>query len=300
MRYRILVRSNYQYTAPVRFARHAFRLLPRTTLHQRVVSAELQVEPTPYQCDEGTDFFGNRVVQVALEKPHARLAIRMDADVEVTGSAPADLERTPSWEAVREEAIASGDSGPAGPAHYLHPGSHTGANDEMVAFAREHLRPGRPLLAAAFDLACAIHRDFDYVPGATDVDTTAAQSLALRRGVCQDFAHIMLAALRSLGLPAAYVSGLLRTRPPQGMPRLEGADAMHAWVSVWAGGAAGWQDIDPTNALLVAEDHIRIAVGREYADVAPIDGVIVAAGEQTHDVSVDVVPLIERTVPGGS
>jgi len=298
MRYRILVRSNYQYTAPVRFARHAFRLLPRPTPTQRVVSAGLQVEPTPYQYDEGTDFFGNRVVQVALEKPHARLAIRMDAEVEVTGSAPADLERTPSWEAVREEAIASGDFGPLGPAHYLHPGSHTGANDETVAFAREHLRPGRPLLAAAFDLACAIHRDFDYSPGATDVDTTAVQSLALRRGVCQDFAHIMLAAVRSLGLPAAYVSGLLRTRPPQGMPRLEGADAMHAWVSVWAGGAAGWQDIDPTNALLVAEDHIRVAVGREYADVAPIDGVIVAAGEQTHDVSVDVVPLMEPTGTG--
>jgi len=284
----------------VRFARHAFRLLPCASLIQRVSSAELRVEPTPYQCDEARDFFGNRVVQVALEKPHARLAIRMDAEVEVTGSAPADLERSPSWEAVREEAIASSDFGPLGPANYLHPGSHTGASDEMVAFAREHLRPDRPILAAAFDLSCAIHRDFDYEPGATDVDTTAAQSLALRRGVCQDFAHIMLAALRSLGLPAAYVSGLLRTRPPPGMPRLEGADAMHAWISVWAGAAAGWQDMDPTNAMLVAEDHIRIAVGREYADVAPIDGVIVAAGEQTHDVSVDVVPLTEPALPAES
>jgi transglutaminase-like putative cysteine protease len=291
MRYRILVQSQYKYTAPVRFARHAFRLLPHDTPVQRVLAASLQVEPVPYQRDELRDYFGNRVVQVALEKPHSRLGVRMDAEVEVTGTAPVDLARSPSWEAVREEAIASSDFGALGPAHFLHAGSQTAASDEVVAFAREHLQPERPLLAGAFDLACAIHREFDYVPGATDVETTAVQGWELRRGVCQDFAHIMLAALRSLGLPAAYVSGLLRTRPPPGMERLEGADAMHAWVSVWLGSALGWQDIDPTNALLVAGDHIRIAVGREYADVAPIDGVIVASGEQSHDVSVDVVPL---------
>ncbi|HZH08641.1 MAG TPA: transglutaminase family protein [Lautropia sp.] len=291
MRYRILVRSNYEYTARVRFARHAFRLLPHDTPAQRVLAAELQVEPTPYQRDEVRDYFGNRVVQVVLEKPHSRLAIRMDAEVEVLGAAPADPDRSPPWEAVREAAIASSDFGPLAPAHYLHPGSQTGASDEVVAFAREHLPPGRPLLRGAFDLACAIHRDFDYAPGETDVETPAVQGWQLRRGVCQDFSHIMLAALRSLGLPAAYVSGLLCTRPPPGKERLEGADAMHAWVSVWLGAEMGWQDIDPTNAVLVGEDHIRIAVGREYADVAPIDGVIVAAGDQSHDVAVDVVPL---------
>lgn len=182
------------------------------------------------------------------------------------------------------------DSGPLAPAHYLYPGSHTGASDEPVAFARQHLRSGRPLLAAAFDLACAIHRDFEYAPGATGVETPAEQGWGLHRGVCQDFSHIMLAAMRSLGLPSAYVSGLLRTRPPPGKARLEGADAMHAWVSVWLGSAAGWVEMDPTNALLAGQDHIRIAVGREYADVAPIDGVIVVSGDQEHDLAVDVVP----------
>jgi transglutaminase-like putative cysteine protease len=291
MRYQIRLRSNYRYTTPVRFARHAFRLLPHDWPHQRVSKSVLEVEPSPYQRDEIRDFFGNRVVQVALEKPHSLLTIRMEAAVEVTDAAPSDLARSPSWETVREEAMASREFGPLSPGHYLHPGSHTGASEELVAFAREHLRPGRPLLAAAFDLACAIHRDFEYAPGATDVDTTAAQGWRLHRGVCQDFSHIMLAALRSLGVPAAYVSGLLRTRPPPGLARLEGADAMHAWVSVWLGDAAGWVDIDPTNALLVAADHIRIAVGREYADVAPIDGVIVVSGDQAHDVAVDVVPI---------
>jgi transglutaminase-like putative cysteine protease len=293
VRYRILLRSNYRYTTPVRFARHAFRLLPHDWHNQRVEKAVLQVEPAPSHLDETRDFFGNRVVQVALEKPHSLLSIRMDAQVEVDGAAPPDLERSLPWEAVREEATMSREFGPFGPAHYLHPGSHTGASEQLVAFAREHLRPGRPLLAAAFDLACAIHRDFEYAPGATDVDTTAAQGWRLHRGVCQDFAHIMLAALRSLGVPAAYVSGLLRTRPPAGEARLEGADAMHAWVSVWLGEAAGWIDIDPTNAVLVAEDHIRIALGREYADVAPVDGVIVVSGDQTHDLAVDVVPVEE-------
>jgi transglutaminase-like putative cysteine protease len=291
MRYQVQVQSSYQYTEPVRFARHAFRLLPSATPAQRILKAALRVEPAPYQRDESIDFFGNRVVQVVLERPHTRLAIRMDANVEVTAAVPEDLERSPSWEAVREEAVGSSDFGALAPAHYLYPGPHTGASDEVVEFAREHLRPGRPLLAASFDLACAIQRNFAYAPGATDVHTTAAEGMKMRRGVCQDFAHIMLAALRSQGLPAAYVSGLLRTLPPPGAVRLEGADAMHAWVSVWLGSACGWQDLDPTNALLVAEDHIRIAVGREYADVAPVDGVIVASGEQAHDVSVDVVPV---------
>ncbi len=291
MRYQVRVRSDYTYTTPVRFARHALRLLPRHSYTQRVLAAALQVEPAPYQRIEMQDFFGNRVVQVALEKPHSRLTIRMDAEVDVSAVAPRDIERSPTWEAVREEAVDSSDFGARSPGHYLHPGSHTGASEELVAFAREHLRPGRPLLAAAFELACAIYRDFDYAPGATDVDTTAAQGLRLRRGVCQDFTHIMLAALRSLGVPAAYVSGLLRTKPPPGQERLEGADAMHAWVSVWLGAEMGWVDMDPTNALLVGEDHIKVAVGREYADVAPIDGVIVVSGDQSHDVAVDVIPL---------
>jgi transglutaminase-like putative cysteine protease len=291
MRYRLQVKSQYRYTAPVRFARHAFRLLPRESPTQRVVSSALQVDPVPYQRAQGSDYFGNPVVQVVLERPHRTLAIRMDAEVEVTRTAPTDLDRSPSWEEVREEAIASSDIGPRAPADYLHPGHHTAAAAGLVAFTREHLRPGRPLLASAFDLACAIQGRFDYSPGTTDVDTTAVQAWELQQGVCQDFAHVMLAGLRSLGLPAAYVSGLLRTRPPPGAERLEGADAMHAWVTVWLGSGLGWQDIDPTNALMVAGDHIRVAVGREYSDVAPIDGVIVGSGDQAHDVSVDVVPV---------
>ncbi len=291
MRYKVQLRSSYRYSTPVHFARHTLRLLPLESARQTVGSAALRIEPHPYQRNELTDFFGNRVVQIALERPHTVFGMEMSAEVDVASGVGPDPELTPPWEAICQAAIDSRDAGPLGPAHYLHPGVHTFASDELVAFARSRMTAGRPILAAAFDLACTIHREFDYAPGATDVDTTAVSAWRLHKGVCQDFAHVMLAALRTLGLPAAYVSGLLRTRPPPGKERLEGADAMHAWVSVWAGPEVGWVDIDPTNALLVDDDHIRIAVGREYADVAPIDGVIVVSGEQTHTVAVDVVPL---------
>ncbi|MGE0803442.1 MAG: transglutaminase N-terminal domain-containing protein [Lautropia sp.] len=293
MRYRVLLRSYYRYSAPVQFARHALRLLPHATPVQSVRHDSLKTVPVPYRRSERSDFFGNRVVQLALERPHSRFAIEMNAEVDVASRGIPDTDRSPPWERIAAAAVESRDAGPLGPAHYLHPGPHTDADDDLVAFARSLLSPQRPILAAAFDIACTIRREMAYAPGTTAVDTTAAAAWRLRQGVCQDFSHLMLATLRAVGLPAAYVSGLLRTRPPPGEPRLEGADAMHAWVSVWAGEALGWVDIDPTNALLVDDDHIRIAVGREYADVAPIDGVIVVAGEQQHGIAVDVVPLDE-------
>lgn len=291
MRYKLLLRSSYRYSAPVQFARHALRLLPHGTATQRVGAERLRIEPEPYQRCELVDFFGNRVVQIAIEKPHSVFAIEFAADVEVYSGGIVDPQATPPWEWIRAAAVESRDPGPLGPAHYLHPGPHTAADDDLVGFARTFMTPGRPIIAGAFEMAVAIQREFDYAPGTTTVGTTALAAWALHQGVCQDFAHVMLAALRAIGLPAAYVSGLLRTKPPEGKPRLEGADAMHAWVSVWAGESIGWIDIDPTNGLLVGSDHIRIAVGREYSDVAPIDGVIVVSGDQTHTVAVDVIPL---------
>jgi transglutaminase-like putative cysteine protease len=293
VRYRVLLRSDYRYSAPVQFARHALRLIPQSTPFQTVRNAVLKVAPAPYQRTERTDFFGNHVVQLALDRAHSRFAIEMSAEVQVASRGVPDTDQSPPWETVARAAIESREVGPLGPAHYLHAGPHSGMNDELVTFARSLLSPGRPVLAAAFDVACTIRREMTYAPGTTAVDTTAIGAWRQKQGVCQDFSHLMLATLRSVGLPAAYVSGLLRTIPPPGETRLEGADAMHAWVSVWAGDALGWVDIDPTNALLVDDDHIRIAVGRDYADVAPIDGVIVVAGEQQHGVAVDVVPLDE-------
>jgi len=161
---------------------------------------------------------------------------------------------------------------------------------EIRDYVHASFPPGRAVLAGAAEVMRRIKHDFTYEPGATTVTTTPSMSFALRRGVCQDFAHIMISGLRGLGLPAAYVSGYLRTVPRAGAARLEGADAMHAWVMVWCG-SAGWWGLDPTNALIASDDHVVLAVGRDYADVAPIGGVVFGSGQQRLATAVDVIPV---------
>ena len=179
---------------------------------------------------------------------------------------------------MREEAFATIDIGPISPAHFLFPSRLVSLDPEIRDYARESFPPDRPVLDGAIELMRRIKTDFVYEIGATTVTTTPPMSFALRRGVCQDFAHIMISGLRGIGLPAAYVSGYLRTVPRPGAARLQGADAMHAWVLVWCGLEAGWVGLDPTNDILAADEHVVLAIGRDYSDVAPIDGVIVASG----------------------
>ena len=167
---------------------------------------------------------------------------------------------------------------------------------ELTEYARASFSTGRPLVDAATDFMVRIHNDFTYDSKATNVRTHAIDAFKARRGVCQDFAHVMISGLKGLGLPAAYVSGYLRTTPPPGRPRLEGADATHAWVSLWCGEELGWVGLDPTNAMRVENDHIVLATGRDYSDVAPIDGIILAPGEQQLKVEVDVVPQDETVI----
>ena len=183
------------------------------------------------------------------------------------------------------------DLGPTSPAHFLFASRLVPLDPQIRDYARLSFPPARPVLDGAIDLMRRIKADFVYQVGATTVETTPAMSFALRRGVCQDFAHIMISGLRGVGLPAAYVSGYLRTVPLQGQARLAGADAMHAWVLVWCGGDVGWCGLDPTNGIFAGNDHVVLAVGRDYADVAPIDGVIFAAGGQQLEVSVSVTPV---------
>jgi transglutaminase-like putative cysteine protease len=201
---------------------------------------------------------------------------------------------TPAWEAVRDEVFASTDIGATAPAHFLFASRQVTLDPEIRDYARVSFPPGRPILAGALELMRRIKEDFIYEIGATTVSTLPPMSFALRRGVCQDFAHIMISGLRGLGLPGAYVSGYLRTAPISGAPAapsLQGADAMHAWVGVWCGAQAGWHGLDPTNAVLAGEDHVIVAIGRDYADVAPIDGVVFASGGQRLDVAVTVTPV---------
>jgi transglutaminase-like putative cysteine protease len=288
----------YAYASPVPFARHLLRLTPVGRRRQVVEHAVLTVEPEPTERADGRDFFGNAVTHVALDAGHEGLVVSLEARVVVVPPTVPDPEATPPFEAVRAAAFAATSLEPAAPAHFLYPSRLVGVPAAIRDYAARSFPPGRPVLAGAIELMGRIKADFVYEPGVTDATTLPLMAFDMRRGVCQDFAHVMIAGLRSLGLPASYVSGYLRTVAPPGGRRLAGADATHAWAAVWCGGEARWVGLDPTNAVLTGIDHIVLAVGRDYADVAPVAGVIVGAGDQRLDVSVDVVPLAADE-PGG-
>jgi transglutaminase-like putative cysteine protease len=289
------------YATPVAHARHVLRLTPVSRDGERIHVAALQIVPEPTHRREGQDFFGNRLTWIEIDEPHQVLTLKLSARVAVDAETVPPA--TPSWEAVREEAFATSDIGPLSPAHFLFPSRMVSLDPEISDYVRQSFSPGRPVLEAAIELIGRIKADMVYEIGATTVTTTAPASFALRRGVCQDFAHIMIAGLRGIGLPAGYVSGYLRTVPRPGAVRLQGADAMHAWVMLWCGSPSlpspasgggkggGWIGLDPTNAVLASEDHVVLAIGRDYTDVAPLDGVILGSGGQRIGVSVTVTPV---------
>ncbi len=283
--------STCTYSDVVPFGRHVARLMPREWPGQRIIAADLSIDPKPADDLVTEDFFGNRIRFFTLEKPHSELTVTLKARISVEAQAGLLTVLTPPWEEVRDAAQASADPSALSPVHHLFDSRRVRLSETIGAYVGKSFTPGRPILEAASEVMRRIKADFDYEPGVTDVDTPAEEAFIARAGVCQDFAHIMISGLRWLGLPAAYVSGYLRTLPPPGQPRLEGADATHAWVSVWCGPQAGWIGLDPTNAVLAGEDHIVLAFGRDYADVAPLDGIIVASGDQTLDVAVDVIPV---------
>jgi transglutaminase-like putative cysteine protease len=282
--------TTYTYASPVTYARHVLRLMPVDRVWARVHTTALKIDPAPARRREGQDFFGNRVTWVEIDEPHetltVQLAARMAAVEPVVGK-PA----SPPWELVREAAAVCDDVTPRSPVHVLFSSRQVSLDPDIREYARESFPPRRPVLDGLVELMGRIKADFTYEIGATTATTMPSMSFALRRGVCQDFAHVMISGLRGLGLPAAYVSGYLRTVRRAGAPRLEGADAMHAWVLAWCGPEAGWFGLDPTNDVFAGDDHIVLAIGRDYADVAPIDGVVFASGGQKLDVSVSVVPV---------
>jgi len=278
------------YASPVAHARHVLRLTPIHRSAQRVQIAALQIVPEPVHRREGKDFFGNRLTWVDIEEPHDTLTVKLAARVAVDATVEPAPETTPAWETVRDEAFATADIGPESPAHYLFPSRMVSLDPEIRDYARVSFPAGRPIFAAALELMNRLKADIVYEIGATTVTTMPPMSFALRRGVCQDFAHIMISGLRGIGLPAAYVSGYLRTTPRADATRLQGADAMHAWVLVWCGSPTGWIGLDPTNAIVASDEHVVLAVGRDYTDVAPMDGVIFGSGGQHIDVAVSVTP----------
>lgn len=294
MLYDVRHETAYTYATPVPYGRHLARMLPVDRPGQRVLAAALTIDPPPAEWEDGRDFFDNAVSRVVLDVPHEKLVLTVRARIELERRPAAVADATPTVAAVRRAAFASDDFGPRAPVHQLYASRIVSLPSAIRDYAAESCPDDRPILAAASELMSRIHADFVYEPGATDVKTLPLMAFEMRRGVCQDFAHVMIAGLRGLGIPAAYVSGYLRTTPPPGRPRLEGADATHAWVSVWCGEAVGWVDLDPTNDMPTGEDHLTIAVGRDYADVAPVAGVIVGSGGQRLKVGVDVVPVVPR------
>ena len=290
MIYALRHRTTYSYGDSVSFARCVLRLTPRSSSSQTVLESTIRVSPRPTLRQERVGPFGAEMVTVLVDKPHDTLVIDARSRIDVHTPPPPDAATSLSWERVRDLAFENRDIGSDGPAAYLYATNRTPMVARITEYARESLMPDRPIIAAVGELMSRVYRDFRYDPGATEVSTPVWQAFDARHGVCQDFAQIMISGLRGLGVPTAYVSGYLRTIPPAGRPRLEGADATHDWVSVWCGDAAGWVGFDPTNDILAADDHIILATGRDYADVAPIDGVILATGGQTLKVEVDVVP----------
>lgn len=283
--------TTYGYSRQVPFARCVMRLLPRDGSGQSVQKSELLITPRPAERSDAPCFFGNRMTMVTITKPHRELKVEMRARLTVERPQPPHPGLTRSWEEVAALTLASDSLAPNSPAHHLYPSRLVPEVDPVIAYARESFDRGRPVLEAACELMARIRRDFTYDPAATEVSTPLAEAFAQRHGVCQDFAHIMIAGLRGLSLPAAYVSGYIRTIPPPGQKRLEGADASHAWALLWCGPETGWIGLDPTNDLIVADDHIVTAIGRDYADVAPLDGVLIGPGSQKIGVAVDVIPV---------
>ncbi|HEY5796557.1 MAG TPA: transglutaminase family protein [Bosea sp. (in: a-proteobacteria)] len=283
--------TTYGYSRPVPFARCILRLQPRNDGGQSVRKSELNVTPRPAERVDGICFFGNRMTTVTISKPHRELKVEMRARVEVQRTPPPFPGLTRHWEEVAALALASDSLAPDSPAHHLYPSRLVPPVTAVTDYARKSFPTLRPVLEAATELMARIRADFTYDPEATEVSTPLEEAFRERHGVCQDFAHVMIAGLRGLGLPAAYVSGYIRTIPPPGEKRLEGADASHAWVMLWCGPEIGWIGLDPTNDLIVADDHIVTAFGRDYADVSPLDGVVIGPGSQKIGIAVDVIPV---------
>jgi len=290
---RVVHETAYDYAPVVRTAQHMAHLKPARTPRQQLLAHRLTVDPAPAQQTESIDVYGNVRSFFSLQHAHERLQVVADS---LVATAPAaEPASSPPWPQVAERMRYHRDTRYDPAAEFAFASPYVPRDPALAAYAQASFPEGRPLLDAARELMHRIHADFEYAPAATDVNTPALQALSLRRGVCQDLAHVMLGCLRSLGLPARYVSGYLLTEPAPGQPRLVGSDASHAWVSLYLpgeGGPGAWADLDPTNDRAPGEDYVTLAIGRDYADVSPMRGVIHGGARHTLRVAVTVTRSI--------
>jgi transglutaminase-like putative cysteine protease len=295
MNYDVVHRTIYTYTAPVTVSYHVARLAPRITATQGCDSSALTIHPDPAVRAARTDYFGNQLCFFSIQEIHDRLEIVARSRVSVRAKILPAPEESPEWGEVarlfRDPVLPD----VLEPYQFVFDSPQVRASRELADYAFKSFPDGTPTLVGAMDLTRRIHEDFRFDSKATTVATPLEEVLKNRRGVCQDFAHLGIACLRSIGLPARYVSGYQRTRPPEGRKRLVGVDASHAWFAVFSPGP-GWVDFDPTNNLQPAEEHITVAYGRDYADVSPVAGILTGGGEHTVKVAVDVTDDISSSI----
>jgi transglutaminase-like putative cysteine protease len=287
MNYHVTHRTLYEYTAPVSVSHHVARLEPLVTNTQTRESFSLQIFPTPALRKTRPDYFGNQLCFFAIQEIHSKLEIITHSRVTVRAEKPAQNESAASWESVAEMFRDPVSPEVVEPYQFVFDSPQVRASLELFDYARESFSEETPLIAGARDLTRRIFKDFKFDPKATTVATPLEEVWEKRRGVCQDFAHLGIACLRSLGLPARYVSGYLRTRSPEDSPRLIGADASHAWFSIFSPGT-GWIDFDPTNNVQPTDEHITVAYGRDFGDVSPVAGILTGGGKHVVKVAVDV------------
>jgi transglutaminase-like putative cysteine protease len=292
-RYQIFHDTHYHYDSPVSLAQQLAHLWPRDCAWQRCAERQLQISPDPTSRRDELDVFGNPLTRLAFERPHDELLVNASLTIEVLPRPALDFKRSPTWEETRNALTYSGQPLSADlldACRYRFQSPYVHLKRNFVDFSDSCFPAGRPLLLGVQALMEKIFSEFTFDAEATQVATPLVEVLERRRGVCQDFAHLMLACLRSRGLAARYISGYLLTQPPPGQPRLIGADASHAWVSVYCP-ESGWVDFDPTNNVQPALEHITLAWGRDFSDVSPLRGVILGGGNHDPEVRVTVMPL---------
>ena len=293
MKYRVQHSTQYEYAEPVSLCHSIAHLKPMQTRTQRCLAASIRVDPWPAVSREHEDFFGNRVSYFSIQQAHKTLEVTAVSEVEISVQALPEPDRTPAWENVTQRLYDPGDGAMTDARIFSLASPLVPLEPAAAAYAVRSFTKGRPILEATLDLMGRIYREFEYDPTSTTIATPVAEVLANRRGVCQDFAHVGLSCLRSLGLAARYVSGYLETLPPPGQIKLQGADASHAWFSVLLPDF-GWIDFDPTNDKIAAEQHITTAVGRDFQDVTPLRGIFYGGGSHELRVAVDVNRVAEK------
>jgi transglutaminase-like putative cysteine protease len=289
MIYRITHNTTYTYKDAVSVGNHVACLTPRSLPHHRRLQHDLRVSP-PAAVTRRTDYFGNELSFFTVQEPHTQLIVEAHSEVLMDDDLRPFPEQSIPWEQAAAQAARDRDADSLDAYQFAFESARIRPGAQFASYAAKSFTPGRPFMEALLDLTCRIHRDFRFEAGSTNVRTPTEEVFRKRCGVCQDFAHLEIACLRSLDLPARYVSGYLRTYPPPGRERLTGADVSHAWVSAYCPGI-GWIDVDPTNNVVPSRDHVTLAWGRDYGDVSPLRGLILGGRDHTFKVAVDVHPV---------